>query len=224
MKAILLRADDVLRARPWVVQEGRGLHRLVHLGLLVVVFGVIYGAVMGSSGGVTGQRFWQVVFSAMKMPLLLAATFVVSMPSFFVMNTLAGVRSDFPQVVRALVATQAGLTIILASLAPITGLWYVSFSNYRAAILVNAVMFGVASFSAQQLLRRFYRPLVEHKDAHRWLRRAWLVIYAFVGTQMAWILRPFIGAPGTPTHFFRQEAWGNAYVKLAETIWQAFGG
>ncbi len=32
---------------------------------------------------------------------------------------------------------------------------------------------------------------------------------------MAWVLRPFVGSPGKPITFFRQEAWGNAYVEVA---------
>jgi hypothetical protein len=42
------------------------------------------------------------------------------------------------------------------------------------------------------------------------------LIYAFVGIQMGWVLRPFIGQPGVPTTFFRPGAWGNAYVELWE--------
>ena len=48
---------------------------------------------------------------------------------------------------RALVATQAGLTIIFASFAPFTLLWYAPSSNYRAAILFNGAMFAAASWA-----------------------------------------------------------------------------
>ncbi|MHC4147094.1 MAG: hypothetical protein ACYSUD_20270, partial [Planctomycetota bacterium] len=114
MSSILLQADNVLRARPWAVQEGHVARRLAQLGTLVVVFGLAYGAVMGSFGGVFGERLWQVVFSAVKVPLLLAGTFALSLPSFFIVNTLFGLRSDFLYSMRALLATQAGLTIVLA--------------------------------------------------------------------------------------------------------------
>ena len=221
---MLLHAENVLRARPWAVEGGHTAKKLAQLGLLVVVFGIVYGAVMGSFGGVFGERFRQVVFSAVKVPLLLTGAFALSLPSFFVVNTLFGLRSDFSYSLRALLATQAGLTIVLASFAPFTVLWYVSFSNYQGAILFNTLMFGCASFTAQWLLRRFYKPLIERDRRHRLLMRAWLVIYAFVGIQMAWVLRPFIGSPHLPPQFFRQDAWGNAYVKLAYIIWTFIGG
>ena len=179
---------------------------------------------MGSFGGVFGERFWQVVFSAVKVPLLLAGTFALSLPSFFIVNTLFGLRSDFLYSTRALVATQAGLTIVLASFAPFTILWYASSSNYRAAILFNLVMFGSASVTAQWLLRRFYEPLIQRDRRHRKLLRVWLVIYGFVGIQMGWVLRPFIGTPNLTPQFLRQDAWGNAYVRLANIIWTLISG
>jgi hypothetical protein len=49
----------------------------------------------------------------------------------------------------------------------------------------------------------------------------WLVLYVFVGIQMAWILRLFVGAPGAPVEFFRRESWENAYVVVARLIYDA---
>ena len=54
---MLLQAESVLRARPWVVEKGHAARKLAQLGLLVTVFGIVYGAVMGSFGGVFGERF-----------------------------------------------------------------------------------------------------------------------------------------------------------------------
>jgi hypothetical protein len=223
MPGLLLRADDVLRRRPWTVRPGRTWQTLGVLAACIAVFGMIYGAVMGSYGGVLGDRFWQVVFAAVKMPILLLATFLVGLPNFFVLNTLFGLRRDFGRAVRALMAAQAGVAIILASLAPLTALWYVSFRDYPAATLFNAAMFAVASFGAQGLLRGYYQPLIERNRRHRWMLWTWIVIYAFVGIQMAWILRPFLGDPNLPVEFFRDETWGNAYVIVGRLIWSRLG-
>ena len=115
--------------------------------MAIIAYGMFYGGVMGSYGGVNGWRLWQAVYSAVKVPLLLIITFLLSLPSFFVLNTLFGLRDDFARVVRALISTQAGLTIILSALAPFTAFWYVSGSRYQPAILFNGVMFAVASLS-----------------------------------------------------------------------------
>jgi hypothetical protein len=143
---------------------------------------------------------------------------MIALPNFFVLNTLFGLRRDFAESLRALAATQAGLSIILASMAPLTTLWYASSANYAAALRFNGLMFAVASFGAQILLRGYYQPLVRRNPRHRWMLWFWLAIYVFVGIQMGWVLRPFIGDPGTPVQFFREGAWSNAYVVVAKLL------
>jgi hypothetical protein len=219
-------ADDLLRGQ---ISEARGTRdrRLPVLGSLVlaiVVYGMFYGGVMGSYGGINGWRLRQAVYSAVKVPFLLFTTFLLSLPSFFVLNTLFGLRDDFARVVRALISTQAGLTVILSALAPITAFWYVSGSDYEPAILFNGMMFALASFSAQWMLRRDYIPLIASNPKHRWMLRTWIIIYVFVGIQMAWVLRPFIGNPKSPVQFFREGSWSNAYEVVLEMIWDVLSG
>ena len=93
-----------------------------------MLFGLLYGAAMGSFRGLVAESQWllQIAYSAVKVPLLLTATFAISLPSFYVVNTLLGLRRDFAAAVRSLVAAQAGLAIVLASLAPFTLFWYAS--------------------------------------------------------------------------------------------------
>ena len=47
-------------------------------------------------------------------------------------------------------------------------MWYASSASYRWAILFNGLMFAVASFAAQGLLRRSYRRLIGRHPQHRW--------------------------------------------------------
>ena len=197
-----------------------GAYRLRTLALFVFTFGIVYGTAMGLYSLGHG-RAMQIVFSAVKVPLLLIGTFALSLPSFFVMNTLLGVRDDFRDALRAHVQAQASLTLVLCSLAPFTLTWYASSDFYPHAILVNAVMFGIASLAAQLVLKRLYRPLIARNPRHRTLLRAWLVLYAFIGIQLGWVLRPFIGKPGSAVTFFREGAWGNAYIEVWRMIQQS---
>lgn len=52
--------------------------------------------------------------------------------------------------------------------------------------------------------------------------RIWLFIYAVVGAQMGWVLRPFIGAPDMPFEFFRARE-ANFFIDVIRTIGQLFG-
>lgn len=224
MTQLLLRADDVLRRRPWKGSVEHPLRTLATLLTLIFAFGMLYGAVMGSFGGLGPDRLRQILFSALKMPLLLLASFAISLPSFFVVNNLLGLGGDIRASLRALIATQAGVTIVLAALAPMTAFWYLSSRNYEQAIVFNMLVFAAASAAGQLLLRGYYRPLIQRNAKHKYMLWAWLIAYALVGIQMGWILRPFVGSPNEPIQFFRSAQFTNAYVHVARIIWAAITG
>jgi hypothetical protein len=225
LTGLLQITSDVLRGETGSPQRAPAFAASWRTLIWVVIgFGMFYGGVMGTYGGFGGPRMWQVVYSAIKVPFLLFTTFLLSLPSFFVINTLLGLRGDFSRAIKALLATQAGLTIILSALAPYTAFWYVSGSRYQPAILFNGAMFAVASVSAQWMLKRSYEPLVASNPKHRWMLRAWLIIYVFVGIQMGWVLRPFIGDPAAPVQFFREGSWSNAYEVVIQMTWDALNG
>lgn len=218
MSTFLHAIDEFLRGRGVFTADAPLARRLRWFVVLLVGCGVFYGVVMGTYSGLAPTRVHQLLYSGVKVPLLLLATFALCLPSFFVINTVAGLREDFPEALRAVVATQSCVTIVLASLAPFTALWYLSCADYQSAILFNTLMFGVATVATQVVVRRYYRPLIRRSPRHRHLLRFWFVLYAFVGIQMGWVLRPFIGDPNQPVAFFRSGAWGNAYVVLAHMV------
>jgi hypothetical protein len=216
---MLAKADDILRRKPWTTHSLESGQALTWLLASIVVFGGFYGGVMGTFRGAAPETLVQIVYSAIKVPLMLLATFLISLPSFFVVSTLLGLRQDLGEALRALLATQAGLSIILASLAPFTALWYASFDSYSSAVGFNGLMFAIASFSAQWLLRGYYQPLVRRNPRHRAVMWAWVVIFAFVGIQMAWLLRPFVGDPRSPLQFLRDDVRSvDAYVTVVRLI------
>lgn len=182
---------------------------------------------MGSYASVSGhrsvvQQIPQMVYSAIKVPLLIGVTVLLSTPIFYVINALSGLASDFRSALHAIVSAQAGLTIILSSLMPITLFMYLSVSHhpvgYQLAILFNAAMFGLASITAQRLLWSYYRPLIRADDRHAVMVQMWIFVYAFVGIQAAYVLRPFIGSPNMKTTFIREESFENAYVRIIELV------
>jgi hypothetical protein len=217
MSAALSRADAVLKAlgRPGVAAAMGETARTLLLAILIA--GPIYGAFMGSFA-LSGDRWPLVIYAAVKVPILILGTTAVCMPGFFVLNTVLGLRSDFPLAVRALLAGQAALTIALASLAPLTRLIYISGASHRGALLFNAAMFTVATGVAQLVLLRRYRQLIARDPRHRVMLWAWIILYAFVGIQLGWMLRPFVGNPAIPVAFLRDEPFSNAYIVVLRLI------
>lgn len=186
---------------------------------LILAFSCYYGMVMGSYGGWSGVQKWQVFYSAVKMPILILCSFAVSIPSFYVLNVLFGLHRDFPLILKGLLESQAGFAVVLASLSPYTVFWYVSFDHYGNAVLFNGFLFGIATLSGHFFLKRFYEPFIRKNRTHLWMKRLWIVLYSFVGIQMGWILRPFIGDPSLEPVFIRAETWSNAYVVVFNLVW-----
>ncbi|MGE0145194.1 MAG: hypothetical protein AB7I19_18665 [Planctomycetota bacterium] len=208
--------DDLLRSRgrfaPGVPVEVRSLIALL------VVSSAAYGLVLGAFG----LRPLQMLYSAIKVPLLLGATTLICLPSFFAIHGVLGLREQFGEAVRGVLASQATFGIALASLAPLTALVYVSSDEYPIATLQNGLMFALATAAAHVTMTRHYERLVARDRRHRLTRIAWVLIYVFVAIQMAWVMRPFVGDPSTPTAFFRARAWSNAYVEVLHAIALAF--
>lgn len=54
------------------------------------------------------------------------------------------------------------------------------------------------------------------------LLQFWLVLYALVGSQLGWTLRPFFGAPGEPFQLFRNIE-GNFYSQVFRSLFTLLG-
>jgi len=119
-----------------------GLPQLV---LLVITFSAFYGAIMGSSAGLTAGHWLQIVYSAVKVPLLLSVSFALTVPSYFILTSLAGLRADFTVALSSITTAQLGVSITLSSLSPFTALWYASTTDYYSHILFNAFIFAIAT-------------------------------------------------------------------------------
>ena len=51
----------------------------------------------------------------------------------------------------------------------------------------------------------------------------WILLFGFVGTQLAWTLRPFFGSPDEPFAVFRNLE-GTFYADIFATIGRLFSG
>ena len=197
----------------------------------ICVVAPIYGAVMGSYGWLAGHRSLmeqlpQVIYSALKMPLLILVTLAICIPSFFVFNSVAGLRNDFSVALNSIISSLASFSIVLFSLAPFTCIFYVSCSthgvSYRFATLFNALLFGISAISSQLVLLKSYQRLISKNSRHRTMLATWVIVFAFVGVQFGWTLRPFIGNPTQAITFVRDEPMSNAYIQLINITRSAF--
>jgi hypothetical protein len=213
---VLGRVEDLLRGRGAGAPGGERVHAATLLAILVAA-GAVYGFVMGLGGG----RLLQGLIGAVKVPLLLEATTALCLPSHYVASTILGLRDDFPAALRGILASQAAMAVALLSLAPLLPVLHASGVGYDGVTLWNGVFFLVSALASQVVLARHYGRLVRRNPRHRVTWALWFILYVFVAIQLAWVLRPFIGDPTLEPRFFREDAWDNAYVRVARLIGRA---
>ncbi|MBX3390684.1 MAG: hypothetical protein KF691_14650 [Phycisphaeraceae bacterium] len=187
--------------------------------LTIALFSPLYGLAMGAFE-LSEPRAMGPIYSAVKMPLLIFATSAVCLPGYFALSTVLRLRDDLRTALRAIVSSQAAFAAALVSLSPITLFMYANGVDHRTALLTNGMMFFIATLAAQAILWRRYRPLLMRSRRHALMLSYWLVAYIFVGIQMGWMLRPFVGTPGFAPTFFREEPFSNAYV----VVWRLVVG
>jgi hypothetical protein len=190
---------------------------------VLLAIGACGSALLGLALGASSGNAWMAVYAAIKVPLLLIATSILCVPSFYVLNAVLGLRDDFAAAMRGLLAAQATLGLALGALAPLLVFCSLSIFNPYLLTLLDAVLFAAATWGAQQVLARHYQPLVQRNPRHRIALTTWLVLYAFAGMQAAWVLRPFRGTEGFAVQFLRTEALEqNAYLVLIDHVLRLF--
>jgi hypothetical protein len=83
---------------------------------------------------------------------------------------------------------------------------------------------GAVKVAAPQT-RQYVRPAPAakaQKSPSMTLLYIWILLFGFVGTQLAWTLRPFFGSPGMKFSLYR-EINGNFYAEIIHTIARLFG-
>jgi hypothetical protein len=65
-------------------------------------------------------------------------------------------------------------------------------------------------------------PVAGERPASMLLLYIWILLFGFVGTQLAWTLRPFFGSPGAPFELFR-DIGGTFYGDILRTLGSLLG-
>jgi len=181
-----------------------------------VLFG-IYGAIVGSFSG------WpQAISSAIKLPILYLLTLLICFPTLYFFNILFGSRRSLAQHFGISISAIAAIGVLLFSFAPISLFFLVTTRNYSFFLLLNVAIMALTGIVGIKFLYDGMQIMSEQDDLNgytnrKYLLRAWLALYAFVGSQLGWTLRPFFGAPGEPFQLFRQLE-GNFYQSVFNAL------
>jgi hypothetical protein len=218
--------ETILRDRRNFFCEIRENHQIeVKIGALLFscfVFMALYGAVMGAA-----HSLLQAATSFFKVPMLFLATLAICVPSLHYFNILFGSKQTVLQTIAVILTGVATTAVLLFSFAPITFFFLLTSSQYPFFKLLNVAFFALAGFLGVVFLQQGLHIVTETNGedgvhTRRLIFILWVLLYGFVGSQMAWTLRPFMGEPGMP-YYLVQELGGNFYADVGISILQLLG-
>jgi hypothetical protein len=91
--------------------------------------------------------------------------------------------------------------------------------TYNLILLLHVAIIALAGIMANFRLLQLLRELSGSVAIGRRVLVAWLLGNLFFGSQVSWILRPFIGSPDLPVQFLRATAFrGNFYETVFHSL------
>ena len=205
------------------VVEGVALRSKLRYAVVTIIalsgfFGLVAGAYSGPA---------QAVSAGVKLPFLFFATFAVCFPAFFVVQVLVGSRLRLLQVVVLVFGALALTSVLLAAFVPITAFFLITGANYYFQHLLNIAIAGVAGVFGMYALHEGLGVVCEKRGVYPrkalTIMRAWALLFAFVGTQLAWSLRPFLGDRNEPFQVFGTYQ-GNFYAAIIYAVNKLMSG
>ncbi|MHA1937389.1 MAG: hypothetical protein ACW97O_04185 [Candidatus Thorarchaeota archaeon] len=182
--------------------------------LATALFGALYGASMGTyAGGV------QILFDAIKIPTLLLVAVFVSLPTYYVLNGILGGEMSLRQMAVLFMISITVMATMMIAFLPVTLFFMLTtpertFATYAFTVLLNVFFFGISGVTAVNFLLRGFSKI--HGENRKWVPAMVIGsgVLAFVGTQLAWVLRPYFHLSAT----FIAPPSGNFYIAVIELI------
>ncbi|MDP8235093.1 MAG: hypothetical protein P9M08_01790 [Candidatus Erginobacter occultus] len=209
--AWLRRPESVINPDPgWKPARGRiGVYAICS-----VFFLSLFGLSLGAS------HSWRMsLLSAVKMPLLFLATLGICLPAGFLLNLMLGAGFSRRELAAVYLMGLSLLALIASSLSPIGFFFALTGCRYHFYTFLNLGFLLYAGWAGGRRLLFCGKFLTGGRPAGR--RAVFLVLVflltAFVGLQLGWTLRPFIGDPERPMTWFR---YGDVDRNLYVQQWQ----
>ena len=219
---VLLRGEtNSLRA--WIGQSASRCSASC-TGIILVGSG-LYGAAMG-----VWRAPLQAGFVAIKLPLIILLTALGNALLNSILAPLLGLNIGLRQSFLAILMSFAIASAILGSFSPLVAflIWNapplndassLTETTYNSILLVHVGVIALAGIAANLHLLQLLRTFSTRVVVARRVLVGWLTGNLFLGSQLAWILRPFIGSPDLQIEFLRKSAFhGNFYETVFRSI------
>lgn len=206
---VLLRGEP-MSMRAWIQQHQAGR---LWLNIAIIITGSgLFGAAVGS-----WRDPMQALYTATKLPLILLLTSLGNGLLNAMLAPLFGVNLSLRQSLLAVLMSFTIAAVILGAFSPLLLflIWNIpaltagtntNASAHSLVLLCETGMIAFAGIAANVRLLQLLRELSGNANVARKVLFAWLAGNLLLGSQLAWILRPFVGSPYLDVEFLRHNA------------------
>lgn len=183
--------------------------------LLLLIFSFLYGFVMGIYNG-----WLQALTAGFKLPILFVLSTSICFPAFFMVQYILGSRLKFTSMLAILLTGLVLASAIMLSFSPIVIFFLITSKNYDFLKLLHVAIIGFSGIFGMRTIVEALKYSCEKKNVYPKIGvkifQFWIIILTFVGMQLAWSLRPFIGAKEQPYQLLRKQE-GNFYLAVLKS-------
>lgn len=210
------------------VRSGQGLGALIAAAAAWTLLGAaVYGAVFG-----LWRAPLQALYAAIKLPLLLALLIAATTAANSVFAKIVDVPLDTRQSLACSLVCTAILSTILLAAAPVSLLLTLTTERHGEALVgldaaripvavrdaelllaYHTALIGVSGLLALQRLHGLLCALAGSARRATSFFALWLAVQSFAGTQLSWILRPYLGKPHLAVQFWRDGALQGSFLE-----------
>lgn len=194
--------------------------------VLIIVGSGIYGATIGA-----WRSPLQGFYVFIKFPVLILLTTCGNALINGMIAQLLGTGITFKQSFSMIVMSFAIASAIMISLSPFSLFIVLSapplgtpdaWLAHHIIILFDVVIIAFAGIVANTRLFQLIRHLTGSVVQSRRVLFSWLTVNLLLGSQLSWIMRPFIGTPSYPVEFFRETAFDGNFFEAIYLIIKNF--
>ena len=183
--------------------------------IFILLFSFLYGIIMGSYNGAL-----QSIVTGIKVPCLILLSLLICFPALYVIQSVIGSTMTIYQMVNIIFSGFFVFSTIALSFAPIVIFFMITSNSYAFLKLLHVAIFTFSGIFAVKTITNGLTFSCEKKNIYPKLGmkifKIWVVILAFVSSQLAWNLRPFVGSRDLPFELFRKHE-GNFYVAVIQS-------
>lgn len=183
---------------------------------VIFFFSLVYGVVMGSYNG-----WLQSLVTGLKIPGLIFLSILICFPALYVIQYMIGSKMTLDQMANILLSGFVVFTTIALSFSPIVVFFMITGDNYAFLKLLHVAIFTFSGIFAVRTIINGLSFSCEKKNIYpkqgMTIFKIWIFIFAFVSSQLAWNLRPFIGSRELPFELFRKRE-SNFYVAIIQSV------